>query len=121
MELKTIEEAKTKIGIVVKFCPDENVSENLRGLKVLPGTITKITSNWEHTKDGDVCINFQTNIDVVDPKDGGLHHLTAQRIFTNDTKDKDIVNINAVDEIEKLRARLVELEASKIIIEKEKV
>ena len=114
VEIKTIEKAKLKIGNIVKFAPEGEVSENLKGLKVLSGTITKITSNWEHTKEGDICIGFQTSIDVVDPKDGGLHHMTAKRIFDDVEKEFDIVNVAAIDEIVKLQAKIVELEASKV-------
>lgn len=112
MELKTIEEAKLKIGNVVKFAPEGEVSENLKGLKVLSGTITKITSNWEHSKDGDKCTSFQTNVDVVDPKDGGLHHMTGTRIFTDDAKELDIINVSENDELAKLQKRMDEILAS---------
>jgi hypothetical protein len=118
MEIKTIEEAKLKIGGVIKFAPDGAVSENLKGLKVLSGTIIKITSTWEHTKEGDVCISFQSNIDVIDPIDGFPHHMTATRIFDDIEKDMDIVNVASIDEIAKLQARIVELEASKTLTEK---
>jgi hypothetical protein len=115
MEIKTIEEAKAKIGNVVKFAPDGELPENLKGLKVLSGTITKITSTWEHTKDGDKCVSFQNSIDVIDPVDGFPHHMTATRIFDDIEKDMDIVNVASIDEIAKLQARIVELEASKVI------
>ena len=54
------------------------------------------------------------NIDVIDPKDGGVHHLSSNRIFTDDTKDIDIVNVRIDDEINKLEERIVVLENSKI-------
>lgn len=111
-ELKTIEEAKLKISNIVKFAPEGGVSENLKGLKVLSGTITKITSTWEHTKDGDVCKSFQNSIDVIDPKDGGLHHMTAKRIFTDDVKELDIINVSENDELAKLQTRMGEILAS---------
>jgi hypothetical protein len=112
MELKTIEEAKLKIGGIVKFAPEGEVSENLKGLKVLSGTITKITSNWEHTKEGDVCVGFHNYIDVIDPKDGGLHHMMGTRIFTDDVKEIDIINFAENDELAKLQKRMDEILAS---------
>jgi hypothetical protein len=118
MEIKTIEEAKSRIGRLVKFVPEDSVSVNLRALKVLSGALVKITSNWEHSKEGDVCVDFQNCIDVVDPKDGGLHHITAKRIFDDVEKDADIINIDAINEITKLQARIAELEASKTLTEK---
>jgi hypothetical protein len=112
MEIKTIEEAKALIGRLVKFVPEDGISINLRGLKVLSGELMKITSNWEHTKDGDVCVNFQNNIDVVDPKDGGLHHVIAKKIFTDDVKDDDVINFAENDELIKLQKRMDEILAS---------
>lgn len=113
MELKTIKDAKKEIGNKVKFGKGENVSENLKSLDVLEGTITKITSSWEHTKEGDICMSWTAYVDVVDPLDSGLHHLTSSQIFTDDTYDKDIKNIAITDKIAKLQAEIAELEAKK--------
>jgi len=119
MELKTIEDLKKEIGNKVKFNKPESVSENLKALDVLEGTITKVMSNWEHTADGDVCVSWTTSVDVVDPKDGGIHHLTATQVFDLDENDDDIVNIKAIEEIAVLEAKIVVLEASKktVVIE----
>jgi hypothetical protein len=110
-ELKTIEDVKREIGKKVKFGKGENVSENLKSLDVLEGTITKVTSGWEHTKEGDVCISWTANIDVFDPKDSGIHHLTSDRIFSNDTKDIDIKDIAINDQIAEYEAKIAELES----------
>ena len=114
MELKTIDDIKKEIGKKVKFGKGDNVSENLKALDVLEGIITKIISSWEHTANGDTCVSWTVNIDVIDPKDGGVHHLSSNRIFTDDTKDIDIVNVRIDDEINKLEERIVVLENSKI-------
>jgi len=114
MELKTLEDIKKELGNKVKFGRSDNVSENLKMLDVLEGTITKIVSNWEHTVNGDVCTSWTAYIDVVDPKDGGLHHLTTDRIFSLDEKDDIIINIKAIEEIAELKAKITALEASKI-------
>jgi len=121
MELKTIEDVKKEIGKKVKFGKSENVSENLKELDVLEGTITKVVSSWEHTADGDVCVSWTTNVDVVDPIDGGLHHLTATRIFGLDEKDDNIVNAKAIDEIAVLEAKIAVLESSKKITAEEEM
>lgn len=47
-------------------------------------------------------------------KDGGLHHLTSDRIFSIDEKNADIVNIDTINEIAELQGRIAVLEASKI-------
>lgn len=120
MELTTIDDVKKEIGNKVKFGKGENVSENLKSLDVLEGTITKIMSTWEHTtKDGDVCTSWTTYIDVVDPVDGGLHHLTSDRIFSIDEKDDTIINIEAIEEIVALEDRITVLEASMVKVSKE--
>jgi len=111
MEIKTIEDVKKRIGLKVKFGRDDNVSENLKVLDVLEGSITKVTSNWEHTANGDTCVSWTTNVDVVDPRDGGIHHLTATRIFDLDEKTDDIINASINDELIKLEERKVELVA----------
>ena len=113
MELKTLEDIKKELGNKVKFGKGDNVSENLKVLDVLEGTITKITSSWEYTKEGDVCTSWITNIDVVDPKDGGLHHLTTDRIFSIDHDDKEIKNIAITDKVAKLQAEIADLEAKR--------
>jgi hypothetical protein len=112
MEIKTIEEAKERLGRLVKFVPDDDVSVNLRGLKVLSGALIKITSNWEYTKDGDVCVSFQNYIDVIDPIDDGLHHICAKTIFTDDVKDDDVINATENEELAKLQRRMDEILAS---------
>jgi len=110
MELKTIDDIKKEIGKKVKFGKGDNVSENLKVLDVLEGSITKVTSSWEHTVGGDTCTSWTANIDVIDPKDGGVHHLSSSRIFTNDTNDDDLINLTSNDEIARLQARIVELQ-----------
>ena len=117
-ELKTIEDLKKEIGNKVKFGKGEHLSENLKALDVLEGTITKVVSSWEHTIDGDVCKSWTANIDVIDPKDGGLHHLTTDKVFTIDEKDDTIINIAAIEEIAVLEAKIVELEASMVEVSK---
>jgi len=117
-ELKTIDDIKKEIGKKVKFGKGDNVSENLKALDVLEGTITKVVSSWEHTIDGDVCKSWTANIDVIDPKDGGLHHLTTDKVFTIDEKDDTIINIAAIEEIAVLEAKIVELEASMVEVSK---
>jgi hypothetical protein len=120
MELKTIDDIKKEIGKKVKFGKGDNVSENLKALDVLEGTITKVVSSWEHTKDGDKCMSWNANVDVVDPKDGGLHHLTSNKVFSLDEKNNTIVNIKVIEEIATLEAKIVELEASMVeVIEEE--
>ena len=114
-EIKTLEEAKAKIGQVVKCCDNSQV-ENLKGIDVLSGTVVKILSSWEHTKDGDKCLSFTTNVDVVDPVDGGVHHLTSEKVFIADTKDDDVKNVTVNEEVAKLQARIIELEASKVVV-----
>ena len=112
MELKTIEDVKKEIGKKVKFGKGDNVSENLKALDVLEGTITKVISSWEHTvKDGDVCTSWTADVDVVDPKDSGIHHLATTRIFGLDSDDKEIKEIGILDKIVKLQAKIAELEA----------
>ena len=110
-EIKTLEEAKAKIGQVVK-CGNNSETENLKGIDVLSGTVVKILSSWEHTKDGDKCLSFSPSVDVVDPVDGGLHHLTLDKIFTTDTMDDDVKNVAVNDEVAELQARMDELLAS---------
>jgi hypothetical protein len=60
---------------------------------------------------------------VVDPKDGGVHHLTSDKVFTIDEKDDTIINITAIDEIAVLETKIAALEASMVevseIIEEE--
>ena len=119
MELTTIDDVKKEIGNKVKFGKGENVSENLKSLDVLEGTITKIMSSWEHTKEGDKCMSWTANVDVIDPKDGGLHHLTSDRIFSIDEKDDTIINIEAIEEIVALEDRITVLEASMVKVSKE--
>ena len=116
MEIKMIEDVKKEIGNKVKFGKGDNVSENLKALDVLEGTITKVTSNWEHTVDGDKCTSWVADIDVTDPKDGGLHHLTSDKIFSLDEKDDIIINIKAIEEIAILEAKIVTLEASMVVV-----
>jgi hypothetical protein len=112
MEIKTIENVKREIGLKVKFGKSENVSENLKVLDVLEGTITKVTSIWEHTvKDGDVCTDWTANVDVTDPKDSGIHHLTTDRVFSIDHDDKEIKDFAIIEKVAKLRAEIAELEA----------
>ena len=118
-EITTIEDAKSQIGQKIKFGKDESVSENLKALDVLEGTITKIVSTWVHTVDGDICTSWTTSVDVVDPKDGGLHHLTATRIFDLDEKADNIINAVAIDEIAALQAKIVVLESSKKVVVEE--
>ena len=113
MELKTIEDVKKEIGNKVKFGKGENVSENLKPLDVLEGVVIKVTSTWEHTKDGDKCESWTANIDVVDPKDGGLHHLTSDKVFSLDHDDKDIKDFAIIDEISKYQVKIAELEAKR--------
>jgi len=111
MELKTIEDVKKEIGKKVKFGKGDNVSDNLKALDVLEGTITKVTSSWEHTKDVDFCTDWTAYVDVTDPKDGGLHHLTADRIFSLDHDDKAIKEISILEKIVKLQDEIWALEA----------
>lgn len=111
MELKTIEDVKKEIGKKVKFGKGENVSENLKALDVLEGTITKVISSWEHTVDGDKCTSWTANIDVVDPKDSGIHHLTSDRIFSLDHDAKEIKEIGILEKIVKLQDEILKLEA----------
>ena len=120
MELKTIDDIKKEIGKKVKFGKGDNVSENLKSLDVLEGTITKVNSSWEHTKEGDVCTSWTANVDVIDPLDSGLHHLTSDKVFSLDEKNNTIVNIKVIEEIATLEAKIVELEASMVeVIEEE--
>ena len=114
MELKTLEDIKKELGNKVKFGKGENVSENLKSLDVLEGTITKIMSSWEHTKEGDKCMSWTANVDVIDPKDGGLHHLTSDKVFSLDEKNTNIINIEVIEEINILEARIAVLEASMV-------
>jgi hypothetical protein len=116
MEIKTIDDVKKEIGNKVKFAKGESVSENLKSLDVLEGNITKVISTWDHTIDGDVCRSWTANIDVVDPKDGGLHHLTTDKVFTIEEKDDTIINIKAIEEIAELQAKITVLE-SKMVVE----
>lgn len=111
MEIKTIEDVKKEIGNKVKFGKGENVSEDLKSLDVLEGTITKIMSTWEHTADGEKCTSWTANIDVVDPKDSGLHHLTTDRVFSLDHNAKDIKDIAINDQIAEYEAKIAELES----------
>ena len=111
MEIKLIGDVKKEIGNKIKFGKSENVSESLKALNVLEGTITKITSSWEHTVDDDKCTSWTANIDVTDPKDSGLHHLTSDRIFNLDHKDKDIKDIGILEKIVKLQDEILQLEA----------
>lgn len=111
MELKTIEDVKKEIGKKVKFGKGENVSESLKALDVLEGTITKVVSSWEHTENVNVCWSWTANIDVVDPKDSGLHHLTANRVYSIDSDDKEIKEIGILEKIVKLQDEILKLEA----------
>ena len=123
MELKTIEDVKKEIGKKVKFGKGDNVSENLKLLDVLEGIIVSVDSNWEHTIDSDVCKFWVAHIDIVDPNDGGTHHLTANKIFSLDEKDDNIVNAKIIEQIKELENKIVVLQASKKkteIIEEEK-
>lgn len=113
-EIKTIEEAKDLIGREVHFRIENIPHENLKGLDVLSGVVRSIESSWIYTKDGDVCTRWTASIDVTDPKDGGVYHLSSNRIFTDDTKDIDIVNVSIDEEINKLAERIVILENSKV-------
>ena len=121
MELKTLEDIKKELGNKVKFGKGDNVSENLKVLDVLEGTLVKVTANMEYMLNVEVCWSWTAYIDVTDPKDGGLHHLTSDRVFANDTKDDDIVNVSVIEEIAKLQTRVAELEASKIKITEEEI
>jgi len=116
-EIKTIEEAKLKIGQQVKFAYNKNtMSKDLAGVDTLIGTARKLISTWEHTDKGDKCISFTFDkVDVVDPNNGGLHYISPEKAFSDDTKDTDIINVAAIDEIAKLQARIVELEANKTL------
>jgi hypothetical protein len=111
MELKMIEDVKKEIGKKVKFGKGDNVSDNLKSLDVLEGTITKVVSSWEHTKDGDFCTDWTANVDVIDPKDSGIHHLTTTRIFSLDHAGKDIKEIGILERIVKLQDEILALEA----------
>jgi hypothetical protein len=111
-EIKTIEDVKKEIGNKVKFGKSDNVSDNLKELDVLEGTITKVNSSWEHTiKDGDKCTSWTANVDVVDPKDSGIHHLATSRIFSLDHKDQEIKDIDILDKIVKLQDEILKLES----------
>ena len=110
-ELNTIEDVKKEIGKKVKFGKTDNASENLKALDVLEGTLTKVTSAWEHTVDGDVCTSWTASIDVIDPKDSGLHHLTSDRIFSLDHENKEIKEIGILEKIVKLQDEILKLEA----------
>jgi len=112
-ELKTIDDIKKEIGKKVKFGKGDNVSENLKALDVLEGTITKVVSSWEHTKDGDKCMSWNANVDVIDPLDSGLHHLTSDKVFSLDHDDKDIKDFAIIDEISKYQVKIAELEAKR--------
>ena len=119
MELKTIEDVKKHIGNKVKFGKIDNVSENLKSLDVLEGTITKVTSSWEHTKEGDKCMSWNANVDVVDPKDSGIHHLATTRIFGLDSDDKEIKEIGILEKIVKLQDEILKLESELELTEEE--
>ena len=97
-EIKTVEEAKGLIGREVHFRIENIPHENLKSLDVLVGVVMSIGSNWTYDKDGEVCNSWIANIDVTDPKDGGLYHLSSNRIFTDDTKDIEIINASILAE-----------------------
>ena len=114
MELKTIEDIKKELGNKVKFSRDDNVSENLKALDVLEGTLIKVTAIMDYMFNIEVCWSWTAYIDIVDPKDGGLHHLTATRVFSLDEKDGTIINIKAIEEIAILEATIITLEAGMV-------
>jgi hypothetical protein len=112
-EIKTVLEAKLLLGQEVHFRIENIPHENLKSLDVLSGVVTRIESRWTHTIQDEACDYWTANIDVTDKNDGGLYHLSTSKIFTDDTKDIDIVNVSIDEEINKLAERIVVLEGSK--------
>jgi hypothetical protein len=111
MEITDIESAKKEIGNKVKFGKID-VPENLKEFDAITGTLIKFLAVMEYAKE-DKILSLTYHVDVVDPKDGGIHHLTTDRIFSIDDKDADIKNIAIIDEIAKLDVRKAELEAQR--------
>jgi len=114
-EIKTLEEAKAMIGKEVRLAYNkETMSKDLAGADVLTGTVRKIISNWEHTKDGDVCTSYTYDkVDVVDPNNGGLHYVKPEKVFTLDIKDNDVKTVAIDNEMAKYQEKLVELQTQK--------
>jgi hypothetical protein len=108
-EIKTIEGAKDLIGLDVHFRIEDIPHENLKVLDILSGVITSIDSNWSYTRDGDVCKSWTANIDVTDPKDGGLYHLSSNKIYAEDTQDIEIINESVNAQIFKLESQITAL------------
>ena len=113
-EIKTLDEAKAVIGKEVKLAYNkETMSKDLEGVDVLTGTVRKIISTWEHTKDGDKCVSFTYDkIDVVDLVNGGLHYVKPEKAFVVGTQDDDIINVAVNAEVAKLQAKMDVLLAS---------
>ena len=121
MKITSIDDAKLQLDKQIKFFSTD-APENLQGLDSFTGTVKSISSSWEYTKDGDKCTSFSCHVDVTDPVDGGLHHMNTSEIFSIDTEDIDIKNVEINDKIAKLQTEVIELEASKVsLIEKEPI
>ena len=107
----TFEEAKLKINQKVK-CVLERKIDHFEEGQIVEGTLIKVIYSSEVTKDKESVVSFTAFVDVTDPVDGGIHHITSETIFDIEEKSSNIEEVKKAERIAVLEAELAVLKGA---------
>jgi hypothetical protein len=113
MELTKIEDIKKEVGNKIMCAKADNLPENLQDKTAFEGVLISGFYTTTFDKEGEKITDYSYNVDVVDPIDHGIHHLSVKRLFSLDSQEADVSNAGIDDELAILAKRQAFLEAQK--------
>jgi len=113
MELTKIDDIKKEVGNKIKCSKTTDLPANLQDKTAFEGVLLGGFYTTTFDKGGEKITDFNYNVDVVDPKDGGIHHLPVKRLFSLDSTEEEVANMPIDDQIAIHQAKIAELEAQK--------